>query len=176
MAKIVFSIILLLLGAACSIQPKVELVSEHTALERQLLGRFAALDEKALLISPIRHAEHAGKQASDYEQAIARRAFRFDELEAWISKGWLLEDENGRIRPRSAANIPLSGKLKQRFQRLIQQENHDRARIIKHVIQYSADFHDTDYRALALLFHQLRRKELAPGAWIHADGRTFQKQ
>ncbi|RLL50546.1 hypothetical protein D8Y20_11545 [Mariprofundus sp. EBB-1] len=166
----------LLACSACTIQPKVELVSEQTALEKQLLGRFAELDEKALLIAPMRHGAHAGKVATDYKRAVAGRAFRFDELDGWIKKGWLLEDESGVIRQRRGANVTLVGKMKKRFERLIKQENGDRAMIIDHVIHYSADFHDSDKSSLAQLFHQLRLKELPTGAWVHADGRDFQKK
>jgi len=175
MKKLFFSGLLVLLSA-CTIQPKVELVSQQTALEKQLLGRFAELDEKALLISPMRHAEHAGVVPTEYKRAVAGRAFRYDELDAWIRKGWLLEDESGMILRRSGARVALAGKMKQRFERLIKQENRDRAIIIDHVIRYSADFHDSDKSSLALLFHRLRVKALPSGAWIHADGREFQKQ
>jgi len=157
--------------SACTIQPKVELVSEQTALERQLLGRYSDLDEKALFVAPLRSMQQGSDAMHDYRRALAGRAYRFDELQAWLNQGLLFEADDGLIHIRDGKRPEMHA---DRFAQLVQKENADRGSIIDLVIRHSAEFSEADKSRLAALFYQLRRKELAPGNWVRESGRLFQ--
>jgi len=142
--------------ASCTIAPKVELVTGQTALERQLLGKAAELDEKALLVAPFRDAATTEAATdSTYRRAVMGRAFRQDEIQQWVKKGWLREGEDGLLHRGNKVPSPT---IKKRFNRLFTEENADRQQIIQWIIRYNPDFHDSDAAKLGQLFYQLRQR------------------
>ncbi|MDX8396673.1 MAG: hypothetical protein R8K22_09685 [Mariprofundaceae bacterium] len=162
-----------LIFSACSIAPKIELVSKQTALERQLMGSMADLDKQSLLMTPVRGKSSA--QALDpYRKAIAGRAFRLDEIESWLKQGYVAEHENGTIKKIKV--LPKNPtRIYQRFHRLVADENRDRSLIIDHLIHNSLDLSPADKVELGKIFHQLRLKELPDGAWVeNMDGKQRQ--
>jgi len=153
--------ICLLALPACTIHPKVEIQSGDTVLEKQLMGEFEQLDRTAILLAPVRGSQQT-KSAADahFRAAIARRAFRLDEINHWVQQGYLTEKQNGTIAPGSKQFPASDHRAGARFKRLWMAENRDRGIIIQHWIQHSDDLSARDRKRIGRLFHRMRLRQL----------------
>jgi len=80
--------------AGCTLaQVEVDVVSERTALENQVLGTYDALDREMLLVASVRGVDSAGQiqepprrsgEAADAMEAMQVLAFHDDDLARWI--------------------------------------------------------------------------------------------
>ncbi|RMH53088.1 MAG: hypothetical protein D6682_00010 [Zetaproteobacteria bacterium] len=151
----------LLLLAGCAIQPKVELVDANTALERQLLGDYFDLDRKALLLTPMRGTPaHLDPATLAYRKAVAGRAFRLDEIDAWKQAGYLTEQSNGLLAPGPKPFPAGEPRLHQRFARLWRLENRDRRFIFRHIIATNPRFASSTVEELGRRFHRMIRTRM----------------
>src|SRR6056297_2539111 len=111
-------ILLLTLLTGCTLaQVNVEMVSERTALENQVLGTYNSLDAQMLLAASVRGVDESGtiseppRHSREYKDAITAMQtldFHADDLEAFKRLGWVGENNQGYIEPfaMKKGNVP----------------------------------------------------------------------
>ncbi len=103
----ILSIILILFISACSApEVKVEMVSERTTLENQILGTYNSIDKQMLLVASVRGVDSEGNMTKkpshtgDHKDAIKAMQlldFHSDDLHIFKILGWAGENLDGKI-------------------------------------------------------------------------------
>jgi len=166
----------LLLLSGCNIQPKMEIVTGQTDMEKQLMGEFEQLDHEAILMAPVRSpGQSIAPDNIPYRNAIVQRAFRLDEINDWLQQSYLVEKLDGTVHPGTITFPQHNARLAARFHRLWHDENNDRNTIIAHWIANSKDLSSTDHNILGHWLHEARLRQLPKGALIEIAGGKFSR-
>jgi hypothetical protein len=102
-------IVLLSALAGCTLaKVDVNVVSERTALENQVLGSYNALSDDVLLVASVRGVDPTGKitipprKSREYQNAVMAMetlAFHEDDVDAFKRLGWVGENNVGLLAP-----------------------------------------------------------------------------
>lgn len=194
MKKIVTIVMLLALVGCTLADVKVEMLSERTALENQVLGSYNSLDTQMLLTASVRGVDSEGNIArppeSSREQqeiiaAMQAVDFHADDVDLFKQLGWVGENNRGLITSfeMNQADIPENLKVsaqrfsKEEFEAVVNQVNQSREKIIRHVIYMNAYITDADFEEVAGIFAKIEADRAAPGTRIQsADGRWTVKR
>lgn len=181
---------LLLLGGCTLAKIDVNLVSERTSLENQVLGSYNSLSEELLLVASVRGVSPTGRieavQRRSPEQMDATRAletisFHADDLESFKRLGWVGENREGLITA-FAREIPknLPPDLtsfadrygEEEFRQVIDEVNRSRELLMVRVVQTNENFTTRDLPAIRRVFARINRQNSAPGTRVQEeDGR-----
>src|SRR6185369_6991194 len=103
-----FMLSLFLLGGCTLAKVDVNVVSERTSLENQVLGTYNSLSEDLLLVASVRGVSPTGTieapprrspEQQDATRALETIAFHADDLDAFMRLGWAGENREGLITP-----------------------------------------------------------------------------
>lgn len=186
MKKIVAVAIMLALGGCTLAEVKVEMLSERTALENQVLGSYNSLDTQMLLTASVRGVDSEGniapapessREQQDVIAAMQTVDFHADDVELFKQLGWIGENNRGLITVfgMNPADVPESLKASaQRFSRgefeaVISQVNESREKIMRHVIHMNANITDADYDEVAGIFANIEADRSAHGTRIQTQ-------
>src|SRR5512147_2872448 len=102
MKKALSMLMVAALCAGCTLaQVKVDVVSERTSLENQVLGTYNALDREMLLVASVRGVDTEGRvetpprqsqEQQDVLLAMQVLSFHEDDLKAFKQLGWVGEN------------------------------------------------------------------------------------
>jgi uncharacterized protein YdbL (DUF1318 family) len=168
----------------------VNVVSERTSLENQVLGTYNSLNEDMLLVASVRGVSPTGKiespprrtpEQADAIRAMETIAFHADDIETFKRFGWVGENQEGLLTPftREAPKVP-SPELKSfaanyseaEFKQVVQEVNQSREVLMMRVIQTNENFTIKDLPAIRKVFARINRQNSAPGSRVQdADGR-----
>ena len=188
-----FSLIcsLLLYLSGCTLaKVDVNVVSERTSLENQVLGTYNSLSEDMLLVASVRGVSPRGvidapirhtPEQADATRAMETIAFHADDIETFKRFGWIGENLEGlltafvRETPKDA-----TGELKAlaanyseaEFQQVVKDVNQSREVLMMRVVQTNENFTVKDLPAIRVVFARMNRQNSAPGSKVQgADGR-----
>ena len=164
----------------------VNVVSERTALENQVLGSYNALSNDVLLVASVRGVDPSGniqappKKSREYQNAIEAMetvAFHADDVETFKKLGWAGEDNQGLLTPfpMKKENMPAdlstfaARYTKGEFDSVIEQVNQARQVIMMRVVETNADFTEKDLPRIKSVFAKLNRENAAPGEKIQEE-------
>ena len=186
----------LLLGVAlfftgCTLaKVDVNVVSERTSLENQVLGTYNSLSEDMLLVASVRGVSPTGKidapprrtpEQADATRALETIAFHADDIETFKRFGWVGENQEGLLTP--FTRVPpkvASEELKSfaanyseaEFQQVVKEVNQAREVLMMRVVQTNENFTSKDLPAIRKVFAKINRQNSAPGSKVQeADGR-----
>ena len=168
----------------------VNVVSERTSLENQVLGTYNSLSEDMMLVASVRGVSPTGKieapprhtpEQIDATRAMETIAFHADDIESFKSLGWVGENQEGLLTS-FAREIPkvASGVLKSfavnyseaEFQQVVKDVNQAREVLMMRVVQTNENFTIKDLPAIRKVFARINRQNSAPGAKVQeVDGR-----
>src|SRR5512138_1497030 len=103
-----YALTALLLGGCTLAKVDVNVVSERTSLENQVLGTYNSLSEDLLLVVSVRGVSPTGKieapprhtpEQQDATRALETIAFHADDLESFKRLGWVGENRDGLVTP-----------------------------------------------------------------------------
>ena len=106
MKRKAIGVILALLTGCTLADVNVEVISERTALENQVLGSYNALDAQMLLTASVRGVDASGniarppahsREYKDTLRAMQTLDFHADDLERFKRLGWVGENNQGRV-------------------------------------------------------------------------------
>lgn len=181
----------MLLVTGCTLaKVDVNVVSERTSLENQVLGTYNSLSEDMLLVASVRGVSPTGKidapprhtpEQVDATRAMETIAFHADDVESFKRFGWIGENQDGLLTPftRETPNVT-SQELKSfaanysesEFQQVIKEVNQARDVLMMRVVQTNENFTVKDLPAIRKVFARINRQNSAPGAKVQdADGR-----
>jgi hypothetical protein len=187
--------LLLFLLSGCTLaKVDVNVVSERTSLENQVLGTYNRLSEDLLLVASVRGVSPTGKiearQQRSPEQQDATRAletisFHADDLESFKRLGWAGENREGLITPfprEIPKNLPPDLKSfatlynEQEFRQVINEVNQSREVLMLRVVQTNENFTAKDLPAIRKVFAKINRQNSAPGTRVQAEDGTWSTQ
>ncbi|HXE98419.1 MAG TPA: DUF1318 domain-containing protein [Dongiaceae bacterium] len=182
---------LALLFSGCTLaKVDVNVVSERTSLENQVLGTYNSLSEDMLLVASVRGVSPTGKidappvhtpEQADAVRALETIAFHADDIETFKRFGWVGENQEGllthfkRETPKVASEELKSfaaNYSEAEFQQVVKEVNQAREVLMMRVVQTNENFTVKDLPAIRRVFARINRQNSAPGSKVQdADGR-----
>jgi uncharacterized protein YdbL (DUF1318 family) len=180
-----------LLFSGCTLAKlDVNVVSERTSLENQVLGTYNSLSEDMLLVASVRGVSPTGKieapprhtpEQVDATRAMETIAFHADDIETFKKFGWVGENQEGLLTPftREAPKVT-SEELKAfaanysdaEFQQVVKEVNQAREVLMMRVVQTNENFTLKDLPAIRKVFAKINRQNSVPGTRVQeTDGR-----
>jgi hypothetical protein len=185
---------LLLLGGCTLAKVDVNVVSERTSLENQVLGTYNSLSEDLLLVASVRGVSPTGTieapprrspEQQDATRALETIAFHADDLDAFKRLGWAGENREGLITPfprELPKNLPkelqafATNYSEAEFRQVIDEVNQSRQVLMRRVVQTNENFTAKDLPAIGKVFAKINRQNSAPGTRVQADDGTWGRQ
>lgn len=187
-SSLLFSTFLIVSGCTLA-KVDVNVVSERTSLENQVLGSYNSLSEDMLLVASVRGVSPTGKidappkhtpEQVDATKAMETIAFHADDIEIFKRFGWVGENQEGLLSSfvREVPKVS-SEELKSfaanyteaEFQQVIKEVNQSRETLMMRVVQTNENFTVKDLPAIRKVFAKLNRQNSAPGSKVQeVDG------
>jgi len=179
--SILLSIVFLTGLPACSFN--FELTSQRTALENQVMGSYRELDDDMILASSVRGGKANGMPISPEKKgAIDAREdqeFNRDDIDELKNKGLIGETAAGTVAllPKSlGGHVRTKAKEILLANRLVDEENRDRATIWKRIIASNENLATKDLPEVRRTYAKMQRDQATPGQWLQdKSGRWEQK-
>ena len=182
---------LALIFSGCTLaKVDVNVVSERTSLENQVLGTYNRLSEDMLLVASVRGVSPTGKieaplhhtpEQVDATRAMETIAFHADDIETFKRFGWVGENQEGllthfvRETPRVTSDELKSfaaNYSEAEFQQVVKEVNQAREVLMMRVVQTNENFTVKDLPAIRAVFARINRQNSAPGSKVQeTDGR-----
>lgn len=185
--KFVFPVAMLSVFAGCTLaKVNVNVVSERTALENQVLGSYNALSDDVLLVASVRGVDPKGKiktpprKSREYQNAVTAMetlAFHQDDVDAFKRLDWVGENNLGLLTPfpmnREKAPDDLQAFAarypKDEFRSVVKQVNQSREVVMMRVVETNANFTEKDLPQIQKVFAKLNREKALPGEKIQKE-------
>ena len=169
---------------------KVNVASERTSLENQILGSYNSLSEETLLVASVRGVDPLGRiqtpQPKSREQQDAITAmqvlsFHADDVEAFKRLGWVGEDNQGLLAPFGMSRDKAPDDLKdfaarygqREFDSVLKEVNAARGVIMRRAIETNAQLTQADLPKVRAVFAKLAEDTARPGAKLQASNGTW---
>jgi uncharacterized protein YdbL (DUF1318 family) len=184
--RLILAFILFPLAACTLATVDVNVVSERTSLENQVLGSYSTINDDLLLVASVRGVSPSGTIAPapqrTPEQEAAVRAletvsFHADDVEAFKRLGWVGEDRAGLLAPFSRT-LPPAGSSDSafaetysagEFQQVVAEVNQAREALMLRVIQTNENFTVQDLPEIRRVFARINQQNSPPGSKVQGD-------
>ncbi len=195
MYKIIYSLFLLVLCTGCTLADlEVNVASERTTLENQVLGTYNSLNKKALLVASVRGVTPTGEIESGQQQSPAEKravesmqvlGFHRDDIRNFKTLGWVGENNQGLLSkfPMQKRDVPpklqdfASRYTEQEFDSVVSEVNRARKTVMRQVIRTNERFTEQDMGRIRKIFWKMRKEQALPGVKIQSrDGTWTSKQ
>ncbi|MBF0262127.1 MAG: DUF1318 domain-containing protein [Magnetococcales bacterium] len=164
---------------------EVTVVDERTALENQVLGSYAELQREVMLLTSVRAIDPQGRverrgtpRTPEYRavlRALQRQAFNRDDLDHFRKVGVIGENNQGGVTLLAVEKLPPEARTL--AQRLVEEENQDRAAIWERLILAEEGLGEADLPRVRGIFAALNRDRARSGAWVQMqDGAWRMKE
>jgi hypothetical protein len=182
----------IVLGTALSgctlAEVKVNVASERTSLENQILGSYNSLSEETLLVASVRGVDPLGriqtppKKSAEQQDAVTAMqvlSFHADDVDAFKRLGWVGEDNQGLLKPLGLDRAKAPDDLKdfaarygqKEFDSVLAEVNAAREVIMRRAIETNAALTPADMPKVRAVFAKLAADTAKPGDRLQlADG------
>jgi len=164
----------------------VNVVSERTALENQVLGSYNALSDDVLLVASVRGVDPTGKiktpprKSREYQNAVMAMetlAFHEDDVDGFKRLGWVGENNLGLLTPFPMNKEKAPDDLQafaaryaqKEFLSVVKQVNQAREVVMMRVVETNADFTEKDLPQIKGVFAKLNREKALPGEKLQKE-------
>ncbi len=179
-------VIIMVLSACTLAKVDVNVMSERTALENQVLGSYNALTQDVLLVASVRGVDPTGaiktppKKSREYQdgvKAVETLAFHQDDMDAFKQLGWVGENIQGRLTPfpmqREAVPEDLQAFAARyqeaEFDAVVNQVNQARDVVMERVVETNPDLTENDLPRIRRIFARLHQDNALPGEKIQQE-------
>jgi len=191
--RLFFLCIIACLSGCTLANVQVDVVSERTSLENQILGTYNALDKEMLLIASVRGVDARGnirpapKHSQEHKDAVTALqllAFHEDDIQLFKQLNWVGENQEGLLTPFPLSKDHLKDNLQsfanrykqEEFDAVIQQINSARTLIMHRVIELNDNLSESDLPNIRQIFSKLNSENAKPGEKIQTqDGQWITK-
>ena len=167
--------------AGCTLADvKVNVASERTSLENQILGSYNSLSEETLLVASVRGVDPLGriqappKKSQEQQDAIAAMqvlSFHADDVDAFKRLGWVGEDNQGLLKSFGLTRDKTPDELKdfsaryrqQEFDSVLREVNAAREVVMRRAIETNAQLTRADLPKVRAVFAKLAADTSQPG-------------
>lgn len=174
-------------GGCTLAEVKVDVVSERTSLENQVLGTYNALDSEMLQVASVRGVDPSGEvrtppaksqEARDVVLSMQTLSFHDDDLQRFKRLGWVGEGADGLIEPfERTGNVPeelapfVARFTDEEFRAVVKAVNEARMAVMRRVVALNEDLDDGDLPEVQQVFGRLNSDGAKSGERIQrADG------
>ncbi|MDD5105786.1 MAG: DUF1318 domain-containing protein [Desulfuromonadaceae bacterium] len=165
----------------------VNVVSERTSLENQVLGTYNSLNQDMLLVASVRGVSPNGKievpprhtpEQRDATRALETIAFHADDIETFKRFGWIGENQDGLLTPFARETPKLQSKelntfaanySEAEFQQVVKEVNQSRDILMMRVVQTNENFTIKDLPAIRKVFARINRQNSVPGSKVQDE-------
>jgi len=164
----------------------VNVVSERTALENQVLGSYNALAQDVLLVASVRGVDPSGaiktspkksREQQNAVEAVETLAFHEDDVDAFKRLGWVGEDSQGRLAPfpLQKEKVPddlqafASRYTQPEFDAVVAQVNKARDTVMQRVVDTNPDLTEKDLPRVRSIFARMNRDNALSGEKIQQE-------
>lgn len=162
----------------------VTLVDERTALENQVLGSYAELNQEVLLLASVRGLDPQGQVVKQNPmglehktviRALQRQSFNRDDLERFKLAGVIGENNEGSVTLLAPEKV--EAKLKEFVINLVKEENADRQIIMTRMIDTDEKLTEQDLPRIRTTFATMNHDKAATGVMIQSkEGKWLPKE
>ncbi len=185
----IFFLLIILSGCTLA-EVKVEVLSERTALENQVLGTYNSLDREMLLTSSVRGVDAKGQiktppqHSQDHKDAISAMQledFHKDDIDMLKQLGWLGENNKGLLEAISTDENEVPTHLKdfvemykkEEFHTMVKSVNLSRRVIMQRVIDMNENLSEKDMPEIQSVFGKINGEHALKGEKIQAPDNTW---
>lgn len=169
---------------------KVNVASERTSLENQILGSYNSLSEETLLVASVRGVDPLGRiqtpppKSREQQDAITAMqvvSFHADDVDAFKRLGWVGEGNQGLLTsfPLSRDKAPEDLKdfatryPQKEFDSVLAEVNRARETIMRRAIETNASLTQADLPKVRAVFAKLAEDTAKPGEKLQASNGTW---
>lgn len=188
--RFIFTLILLPLCACTLAKVDVNVVSERTSLENQVLGTYNTINDDLLLVASVRGISPTGKitpapqrtpEQDEAVRALETVSFHADDIEAFKRFGWIGEGSDGlltafpRTLPKSGSNdLAFAESFNEgEFRQVLDEVNSARDVLMLRVIQTNENFTAQDLPEIRRVFAKINQQNSPPGSKVQKDDGTW---
>lgn len=185
MKKIFCAILFILCGCTLA-RVDVEVLSERTTLENQILGTYNALDTEMLLVASVRGVDSAGnvqapakrsQEQMDAIEAMQVLDFHSDDIQTFKRLGWIGENSDGLLHAFGVDTVDVPENLKEftarytskEFDSVVSEANRSREIIMQRVLDMNENLSPGDMPQIRRIFGKLNREAAFPGERVQLD-------
>ena len=178
-------ILFFLLGCTLA-EVRVNVVSERTALENQILGSYNSLSQDLLLVASVRGVDPLGRihtppqRSREYQDAMGAMqtlAFHADDVEAFKSLGWVGENNEGLLTtfPMDKTNVTedlkaFANRYKDdEFNTVVKEVNAAREAVMLRIVEINENFSLEDLPRIHSVFSKLNIENSLSGEKIQTE-------
>ncbi len=167
--------------SGCAIQtPEVRITGEKTALENQILGHYARLEEEVWMLvsyrSPDGTEQTFSQERRQMLEAMRNRMFNRDDVEEFKNDGVVGEALTGLLEIRSTSSYEQDDIYRRRVDTVVGEENRDRQVIMVRIVELETDLDTRESARIAVVFARLNQEGSPKGTWIEvSEGRWERK-
>ena len=194
MKNLLYMMIIIGVSGCALAKVNVEVLSERTALENQVLGTYNALDREMLLVASVRGVDSEGnikpsrpksREQQDAISAIQLIDFHSDDISNFKKLQWVGENNTGMLEKftMDKESIPndlqkFSGRFSNaEFSSIIDQVNSARMVIMQRVIDMNENLRDEDMPEVRKIFAKLNVDNALSGEKIqNENGEWYEKR
>ena len=180
MKRLLLAIALILLSGCTLAEVKVNVASERTSLENQILGSYNSLSEETLLVASVRGVDPLGRiqtpprKSAEQQDAVTAMqviSFHADDVEAFKRLGWVGEDNQGLLKAFPLARDHAPDDLKdfaaryrqQEFDAVLSEVNRARETVMRRAVETNAALTQADLPKVRAVFAKLAEDTAKPG-------------
>jgi uncharacterized protein YdbL (DUF1318 family) len=170
----------MILSGCTLAEVKVNVASERTSLENQILGSYNSLSEETLLVASVRGVDPLGRiqppprksrEQQDAVTAMQVLSFHADDVDAFKRLGWVGEDNQGLLKAFGISRDKAPDELKDFAARYGQQEfdsvlgdvNAAREVVMRRAVETNASLTQADMPKVRAVFAKLAADTARPG-------------
>ncbi len=179
--------IVMVLFCGCSLpEVRIDVVSERTALENQVLGSYNALDKETMRLASVRGVSPLGEinvppeKSAVKEKALEAmriQAFHEDDLQNFKKLHWVGENNQGLLTAfgMQTSRVPENLRAfagdysREQFAHVVEEINAARTTIMHMVVMTNENFTEDDLPRIKQIFAGLRRQNSLPGGKIQNE-------
>lgn len=190
MNRCLFALLLaaaLLPASGCTFN--VDVTTQRTALENQVMGSYRELEDDLILASSVRGGKKQAKvKAKDQEASPSKmraldarenQQFNRDDLDELKDKGILGEAAAGTVTmlPAGLASGPAPDAGDTKLARmLVDEENADRATIWQRIIESNPNLSDKDLPEVKKTYAKMQQAQSTKGQWYEDDAGKWERK
>lgn len=188
MKRIAAAALVLSLTGCTLAEVKVNVASERTSLENQILGSYNSLSEETLLVASVRGVDPLGRiqtpprvsrEKQDAVAAMQVLSFHADDVDAFKRLGWAGEDNRGLLKAFAITRDKAPDDLRdfaaryreQEFQAVLAEVNRAREVVMRRAVETNPNLTQADMPRVRAVFAKLAADTARPGDRIQeSDG------
>jgi len=190
MKRLILAAALIVLSGCTLAEVKVNVASERTSLENQILGSYNSLSEETLLVASVRGVDPLGRiqtpprksgEQQDAISAMQVTSFHADDVDAFKRLGWVGENNQALLQafPLTRDHAPDDLKdfttryRQQEFDAVLAEVNRARETIMRRAIETNASLTPADLPKVRAVFAKLAEDTAKPGDKLQAANGTW---